>query len=303
MNNFLANMITPQFGYSIIRVTTPLLLPALGVAISELSGAANIALEGIMLLAAFFGVVLSAYTGSLVLAFIGGILAGVLVGTLLGFFHLRLKANIILSAIALNMFASGITIFLLYLLTGDKGNSNSLKSLTFPEIHIPLLKSIPVVGEILSGHNLITYLTIVAVLFYWVLVYKTPLGLRIRATGQNPHAAQSVGINVNRIKLYALMLSGLFGALGGLYLSMGYVSWFSRDMTAGRGFIAIAASTLGNLTPLGIFLSSLLFGFVNAISIFISSLNIPSEIIQSIPYVVTVLALTLFSIRKKKAKL
>src|SRR5690554_887723 len=145
MNNFLANMITPQFGYSIIRVTTPLLLPALGVAISELSGAANIALEGIMLLAAFFGVVLSAYTGSLLLAFIGGILAGVLVGTLLGFFHLRLKANIILSAIALNMFASGITIFLLYLLTGDKGNSNSLKSLTFPEIHIPLLKSIPVV--------------------------------------------------------------------------------------------------------------------------------------------------------------
>lgn len=303
MNNFLANMITPQFGYSIIRVMTPLLLPALGAAISELSGAANIALEGIMLLAALFGVVVSAYTGSLLLAFIGGILAGVLVGTLLGFFHLRLKANIILSAIALNMFASGITIFLLYLLTGDKGNSSSLKSLTFPEIHIPILKSIPILGEILSGHNLITYLTIVAVLFYWILVYKTPLGLRIRATGQNPHAAQSVGINVNRIKLYALMLSGLFGALGGLYLSMGYVSWFSKDMTAGRGFIAIAASTLGNLTPLGIFLSSLLFGFVNAISIFISSLNIPSEIIQSIPYVVTVLALTLFSIRKKKAKL
>jgi simple sugar transport system permease protein len=92
----------------------------------------------------------------------------------------------------------------------------------------------------------------------------------------------------------------MFGALGGMYLSMGYVSWFSRDMTAGRGFIAIAASTLGNLTPLGIFLSSLLFGFVNAVSIYISSLNIPSEIIQSIPYVMTVLALTFFSMRKKR---
>ncbi|MDD3366997.1 MAG: ABC transporter permease [Sphaerochaetaceae bacterium] len=300
MNQFFGNILTPQFGYSVIRVTTPLLLPALGVAISELSGAANIALEGIMLIAAFTGVVVSAYTGSLWLAFIAGIAAGVLVGALLGFFHLRLKADIILSAIALNMFASGITIFLLFLLTGDKGSSNSLQSLIFPEFKIPLLHAIPVIGEIFSGHNLLTYLSVVAIFFYWILVKKTPLGLRIRAVGQNPHAAESVGINVNKIRLYALMLSGMFGALGGMYLSMGYVSWFSRDMTAGRGFIAIAASTLGNLTPLGIFLSSLLFGFVNAVSIYISSLNIPSEIIQSIPYVMTVLALTFFSMRKKR---
>ena len=303
MNQFFSNILTPQFGYSVIRVTTPLLLPALGVAISELAGAANIALEGIMLIAAFTGVVVSAYTGSLWLAFFAGIAAGVLIGSLLGFFHLRLKANIILSAIALNMFASGITIFLLFLFTGDKGSSNSLRSMIFPEIHIPLLRSIPVIGEIFSGHNLITYLAILAVTLYWIIVHKTPLGLRIRAVGQNPHAAESVGIKVNKIRLYALMLSGMFGAMAGLYLSMGYVSWFSRDMTAGRGFIAIAASTLGNLTPIGIFFSSLLFGFVNAISIYISSLNIPSEIIQSIPYVMTVLALTFFSIKKKAQKL
>lgn len=303
MNQFFENIITPQFGYSVIRVTTPLLLPALGVAISELSGAANIALEGIMLIAAFTGVVVSAYTGSLWIAFLAGIAAGVLVGALLAFFHLRLKADIILSAIALNMFASGITIFLLYIFTGDKGSSNSLQSLVFPEISIPIINSIPIIGEIFSGHNLITYLSILAVLLYWVIVHKTPLGLRIRAVGQNPNAAESVGINVNKIRLFALMLSGMFGALAGMYLSMGYVSWFSRDMTAGRGFIAIAASTLGNLTPIGIFVSSLLFGFVNAISIYISSLNIPSEIIQSIPYVMTVLALTIFSMRKKQQTL
>jgi len=299
MNQFFDNILTPQFGYSVIRVTTPLLLPALGVAISELSGAANIALEGIMLIAAFTGVVVSAYTGSLWIAFFAGVASGVLVGALLGFFHLRLKANIILSAIALNMFASGITIFLLFLLTGDKGSSNSLQSLVFPEINLPIIESIPIIGEILSGHNLLTYLSILALLLFWIIVKKTPLGLRLRAVGQNPDAAKSVGINVNKIRLYALMLSGLFGSIGGMYLSMGYVSWFSRDMTAGRGFIAIAASTLGNLTPLGILLSSVLFGFVNAISIYISSLNIPSEIIQSIPYVMTVLALTFFSMRKK----
>ncbi len=299
MNQFFENILTPQFGYSVIRVTTPLLLPALGVAISELAGAPNIALEGIMLIAAFTGVVVSAYTGSLWIAFLAGVASGVLVGALLGFFHLRLKANIILSAIALNMFASGITVFLLFLITGDKGSSNSLQSLVFPEINLPIIVSIPIIGEIFSGHNLLTYFSILALLLFWIIVKKTPLGLRIRAVGQNPNAAKSVGINVNKIRLYALMLSGLFGSIAGMYLSMGYVSWFSRDMTAGRGFIAIAASTLGNLSPLGILLSSFLFGFVNAISIYISSLNIPSEIIQSIPYIMTVLALTFFSMRKK----
>lgn len=299
MNQFFENILTPQFGYSVIRVTTPLLLPALGVAISELSGAANIALEGIMLLAAFTGVVVSAYTGSLWIAFFAGVASGVLVGALLGFFHLRLQANIILSAIAINMFASGITIFLLFLITGDKGSSNSLQSLVFPEINLPIIASIPIIGEIFSGHNLLTYFSVLALILFWIIVKKTPLGLRIRAVGQNPNAAKSVGINVNKIRLYALMLSGFFGSIAGMYLSMGYVSWFSRDMTAGRGFIAIAASTLGNLTPLGILLSSVLFGFVNAISIYISSLNIPSEIIQSIPYIMTVLALTFFSMRKK----
>lgn len=120
--------------------------------------------------------------------------------------------------------------------------------------------------------------------------------------GQNPHAAESVGINVNRIKFYALLLSGLFGAFGGLYLSMGYVSWFSRDMTAGRGFIAIAASTLGGNMPLGMLWASLLFGFVNSIAIYIASLDIPSELIQMIPYLITVIALAVFSIKTQMKK-
>jgi simple sugar transport system permease protein len=120
--------------------------------------------------------------------------------------------------------------------------------------------------------------------------------------GQNPDAAESVGINVNRIKMYALMLSGFFGALGGLYLSMGYVSWFARDMTAGRGFIAIAAATLGGYLPLGTLLASMLFGFVNAIAIYISSIDVPSVLIQMIPYLVTLVALTVFSIRASRKK-
>jgi simple sugar transport system permease protein len=133
-------------------------------------------------------------------------------------------------------------------------------------------------------------------------MFKTPLGLRIRAVGQNPDAAESVGINVNRTKMYALMISGVLAALGGLYLSMGYVSWFSRDMTAGRGFIAIAAATLGGMMPVGILVSSLFFALISAISIYIASLNIPSELIQLIPYLVTVVALAVFASRAGKKK-
>ncbi len=302
MNPLLKSIFSTGFGFAILRVMTPILLPALGVAISELAGSVNIALEGIMLMSAFFGVIVSAFTGSLFLALLAGLAAGVITGAILAYFHLKLKADIILAAIALNMFASGFTIFMLYLMTGDKGSTSSLKSLVFPEIQIPILKSIPVLGPIFSGHNIMTYIALLAVPFFYVLVFKTPLGLRIRAVGQNPHAAESVGINVNRIKFYALLLSGLFGAFGGLYLSMGYVSWFSRDMTAGRGFIAIAASTLGGNMPLGMLWSSLLFGFVNSIAIYIASLDIPSELIQMIPYLITVIALGVFSMKTQMKK-
>jgi len=302
MNPLLSSIFSTGFAFAILRVMTPLLFPALGVAVSELAGSVNIALEGIMLISAFFGVIVSAFTGSLILALVAGLSAGILMGTILAYFHLKLKADIILGAIALNMFAIGIAIFLLFLITGDKGSTSSLPSLVFPEIDIPLLKSIPILGEIFSGHNILTYVALLFVPLFYVLMFKTPLGLRIRAVGQNPQAAESVGINVNRIKFYALMLSGFFGALGGLYLSMGYVSWFSRDMTAGRGFIAIAAATLGGNMPVGILLSSLLFGFVNSLAIYLASLKVPSDLIQMIPYLVTLIALAVFAIRAERLK-
>lgn len=210
-----------------------------------------------------------------------------------------------LIAIALNMFASGITIFFLYIIAHDKWTSGSLTSLVFPSIEIPLIKSIPIIGPILSGHNILTYFAFISVIAFYYIIYKTPIGLRIRSVGQNPDGAESVGINVNNIKMYSLLLSGFFGSLGGLYLSMGYVSWFSRDMTAGRGFIAIAAASLGGNMPMGKFLGSLLFGIVNAIAIFIATLKILSEFIQSLPYITTVIVLAVYSIQEsiKKEKL
>jgi len=302
MNPVLRSILSTSFLFSIIRVTTPILFPALGVAITALSGSLNIALEGIMLVAAFTGVVVSAFTNNLLLALLFGILSGVGIAALLGYFHLKLKADIIIAGIALNLFASGITVFLLYIFAHDKGVSSSLKSLVFPNVQISLFKKIPILNSTLNGQNILVYVSFLAVIAYYIIIYYTPLGLRIRAVGQNPDAASSVGINVARTKMYALLLSGLFGAFGGLYLSMGYVSWFARDMTAGRGFIAIAASSIGGNLPLGTFLGSLLFGIAYALTNFLASINVPSEIIQSIPYIVTVVVLTIYSAQTSKKK-
>ena len=302
MNPLLKSIFSTEFGFAIFRVTTPLLLPALGVAISGLSGAVNIALEGIMLVSACTGVLVSAFTHSLLLALLAGVAVGVGMAALLGYFHIKLKADIILAAIALNMFATGITIVFLFLTTGDKGSTSSLTSQVFPVLHIPLLKSIPVLGPILSGHNVLVYAALLAVLLYWLITFKTPLGLRIRAVGQNPDAARSVGINVNRTRLWALLLSGFFGALGGLYLCLGYVSWFGRNITAGRGWIAVAAASLGSNMPVGTFLSSLLFGVVNALANYLAPLAVPSEFIQMIPYLVAAVALAVYSARAMRRR-
>lgn len=302
MNPLLKSILSPQFVFAIIRVTTPLLFAAIGVAISALSGSINISLEGIMLVSAFFGVIISGFTGNLLLALIGGILSGVGMGALLGYFHLKLKANIIVAAIALNMFASGVTVFLLYIFAHDKGTSSSIASLVFPSLQIPIIKEIPILGEIISGHNVLTYFAMISVALFYYLTYKTSLGLRIRAVGQNPDAAESVGVNITKIKFYSLLLSGFFGSLGGLYLSMGYVSWFSRDMIAGRGFIAIAASALGGHLPLGVFFGGFFFGIINTLSIYVSTLNIPSEFIQAFPYFVTVVVLAIYSIKLSRKK-
>lgn len=302
MSPLLKSILSPSFGFAILRVMTPILFASIGVAFSALAGSINISLEGTMLISAFFGVIVSAFTKSLFLGFLAGILSGIGLASILSYFHLKLKADIILAAIALNMFASGFTIFLLYIFAKDKGTSSSLRSLVFPSINIPILKNIPILGEIFSGHNILTYLALVSVLIFFIIIFKTPLGLRIRAVGQNPDAASSVGINVKKIKFYALLLSGIFGSLGGLYLSMGYVSWFARDMTAGRGFIAIAASNLGAHLPLGVFLASILFGILNTIAIYLASLQVPSEFIQMIPYIATIVTLTIYSIQASRKK-
>lgn len=306
MNSLFDVIFTTDFAFSVLRVTTPILFAALGALISNRAGIINIGMEGIMLVAALAGVIISSYTHSAWVGLLGAVLSGTLIAGILAFFTLKFKTHIILGGVAINMFASGGTVFILYLLSGDKGSSTSLASKVLPSVQIPLLKDIPVLGPILSGHHILTYVSILAVFVVYYLLNRTPLGLRIRSVGENPHAAQSVGVSVVKIQYMALLLSGFFAYLGGAYMSMGYLSLFTRDMIAGRGWIAIAAESMGRSTTVGTALTSLLFGTADALSNALQVLKIPAELIATLPYVATVIGLVIYAVsetRKKNKKL
>ncbi|MDF9844298.1 MULTISPECIES: ABC transporter permease [unclassified Paenibacillus] len=302
MNSLLNVIFTTDFAFSLLRVTTPILFAALGALISNRAGIINIGMEGIMLVSALAGVIVSAYTQSAWVGLIGAVISGTLIAGILAFFTLKFKTHIILGGVAINMFASGGTVFILYLLSGDKGSSTSLASKVLPSVQIPLIQDIPVLGPILSGHHILTYVSILAVLAVYYLLNRTPLGLRIRSVGENPHAAQSVGVSVVKIQYTALLLSGFFASLGGAYMSMGYLSLFTRDMIAGRGWIAIAAESMGRSTTIGTALTSLLFGAADALSNALQVLKIPAELIATLPYVATVIGLLIYAVSETRKK-
>ncbi len=296
----LRGIFSALFVASVLRISTPLILPALGGLISDLAGVINIALEGIMLVAAFTGVVVSAYTQNVWLGVLAGLAVGTLFSLILALFHLYLKTDIILAGIALNIMAQGGTVFLLFTLTGDKGSSASLASGTVPRVVIPLLHDVPVLGTILSGHHIFTYLAFLLAVVVAVFLYRTPLGTHLRAVGENPEAAASVGINVVRVQTIAIGLSGLLASLGGLSLSMAYLSFFQNNMTAGRGFIALAAIFLGGRTPWGTLLAAVFFGFADALANQFGSLQVPPQWVQMIPYAATVIALVVYNVRRRR---
>lgn len=295
---FLTQEYIIAFVNSILRMSTPLIFCAMGALIADHAGTINMALEGIMLTASFTAVALSAATHSAWGGIVGAIAGGVFISLLLAYLHLFKDSDLIITGIALNTMASGGTIYLLFLLTGEKGTSRLLQSLTVPDVDIPLVRDIPVLGQILSGHNALTYLAVVCVGVTYILVFKSRLGLRIRAVGFNPNAAASVGISVRKVKMKALMLSGLFASLGGAFMSMGYLSYFAKDMMAGRGFIGISAATLAGGQCFGTLLAALGFGTANAAATTLSTLNLKADLVSMLPYLATVLGLVIVSANK-----
>ncbi len=314
-DNVIEGIFSAAFLFAILRVTTPILLPSLGALISEKAGVLNIGLEGMMLSSAFTGVVVSAYaqdwfgaeTGVAVGPWLG-LLLGVCVSLLLSFvlalFHLDLNGDLFLSGIALNIFGSSATVAIMFELTGDRGNTSTLASLQMPFIQLPeFINDIPLIGSFIYGvfdnQSVMTWIAFIAVFIVAYVLYRMPFGMHLRAVGENPEAAASVGINVKRIRYLALMISGFFAGLGGIHMGMGYLQLFQRDMTNGRGFIALVTPSLGGGTPAGTMVASLVFGFFDALGIRIGSLEIPSQLPQSIPYFATVLALVIYALQRR----
>ncbi len=301
----LQSLLSPDFFNAILRATTPILFAALASSVASKSGITNMALEGIMLFSALFGVIFSAMTGNFAAGLLLTMVAGGAIGLLLAFFVLNLKTDEILAAIAINLMATGGTVLLMLAVSGDRGSSTSIANVSAPKVVIPLIDQIPFVGQILSGQNLMTYLSILAVVVMHLFLYKTPLGLKIRAVGENKNAAESVGISSRKIQYIALMISGVLASMGGFCLSGGYMNMFTKDMSAGKGYIALAASAMGGDTPIGGFLVSLLFGAAQALANMMQLTDIPHELIQMVPYLTTLVGLGIYSYAglKKRQKL
>lgn len=302
MANIIDLIFSAEFISSVFRVTTPILFATMAVLLSDRAGVLNISIEGTMLFAALMGVVGSAYTQSAWLGLLIAILSGILYAGILSFFHLKLKTDIILTGIALNLMASGLTVSILYILTGDKGVSTALPSKVLPNVNIPLIEDIPYIGTILSGQNVLTYLSIIVLIILSIFLKYTRTGTHIRAVGEFPTAVETAGISVVKTRLIALLVSGGIAGMGGAFMSMAYLSMFTKDMISGRGFIALAAEAMGRGVPILSLLSSLLFGFADALSSSLQLFNFPSELTRLVPYLLTIIALGIYVKREQRKK-
>jgi simple sugar transport system permease protein len=299
---------------SVLRAATPIIFAALGGLISDLAGAINVALEGLMLVAAFFAVIVSVYAGRWfpglppeLLPWIGciaGVASAMLMAALLAFFHLEWRGEIIVCGIALNLLAAGLTVFLLVTIVGDKGSTASLNSPALPLLHIPGFSSMPALdtllnGESRQGHHVLCYAALLAAFALAAFLERTQYGTWIRAVGENRAAALTAGIPVKRVQYVALILSGLFAGLGGVYLSMGYLTLFQAEMTSGRGFLALAAVFLGARSAWGTFAAALLFGASTVLATQLGALHIPTQLVYMLPPLITIIALVIAGSRRR----
>ena len=307
MSNVLTSILSAEFFFSIIRITSPILFATLGAVIVEKAGISNIGLEGIMMISALFGSLCAYWSSSWFVGLLAAMIVGVIVALVMSVFAFQLKTDIILVGIAINMIGSGGTIFLVKSITnmteGEALSSTTsliTSELQIPTIQIPLIHNIPVIGPVFSGHSLLTYVAFLLVFLTWVLLYKTSLGLNLRSVGENPNAASSVGVSVTRVRYTAMALSGLMAGLGGAFMSMSYAMGWSLNMVAGRGFIALAAQAMGSGEPFGAMLATIVFGFAQAFGIKLSSIGLDSNLSSPIPYIITIIGLVVFAIVKRK---
>lgn len=276
-----------------LRLATPLIFTSLGGVFSEKSGVVNIGLEGIMTAGAFFGVLGSYLTTSPIVGIIFGILGGVAFAALHAYLSIHLMADQVISGTGINVFAPALVSFLVFTFFGTPSQTANVMSLPYPTA---FFARIPIIGVVLKELNWFVWLAIILVFVSHYVLYKTPIGLRIRSVGEHPKAADTLGVSVYGIRYLSVILSGVLGGLGGATLSIGIMDLYRENMVSGRGFIALAAMIFGNWKPKNAMLACLLFGFAQALEIYAKTFGwrIPGEFFAAFPYLLTMFVLAGF---------
>ena len=276
---------------STLQFAALLLLPALGGVISERSGVVNIAMEGMMLTGAYAAVMTDLATHNVIAGVIGAMIAGGLMALVHAIVSINFKANQIVSGIAINIAALGLTNYLLFIQTGGQGVPSLKDALRLPNLAWGPLANIPFIGRVLFQQNIIFYVAVLILLGIQFLLFRTNIGLRIRAVGEHPQAADTAGVNVRLIRYLCVIGSGLLSGLAGAYLALGIAGIFNSNMTAGFGFIALAAMIFGKYTPWGTTGACIIFGLGQALSVRMQDSGISASLLSTLPYILTIIAL------------
>ncbi|MFN8109238.1 MAG: hypothetical protein U0Y82_05235 [Thermoleophilia bacterium] len=289
MDNLNSVVVWSALTASMLRYATPLIFTSLGGLFSERSGVVNIGLEGMMLTGAFFGILGAQRSGSWVVGVLAAILAGAVMALIHAVISIHLRADQIVSGTAINFLASGVTGYLFIQLYGPEGTPADIPGI--PTVHLGFIKGVPYFGDAFGDLNLMIWVAFALVIAVYFVVFRTPFGLRLRAVGEHPRAAETLGLSVYGTRYTGVLISGVLAALGGAFLSIGFENSFNENMTGGAGFIALAALIFGNWHPRGAFLASLLFGFSSAVA---DRLPVYSDsaavLFTTVPYILTLIA-------------
>jgi simple sugar transport system permease protein len=279
---------------------TPILLAAIGGTFTYYAGIFNIAMEGMMLVGAFCAVLGSFFLHSWFLGILCAVAGALVMAGIFVLFAVRLHTDEFLTGIALNLFAVGLTTFLLRDIFHVKGAFTDAGIRAIPAVKLPLIDGIPFLGRLLSGYNAIVYVALLATVLSAFVIFRTRFGLRLRGAGYNAACLSSSGVPASTIRIWSLIVCAVCCGLAGAYLSLGYVRLFSENMSAGRGWISLTAVILVSGNPWGIAVISLLFGFFDGLTVFLQGSRIPTQFTAMIPYIATLVSLYLYSVRKRR---
>lgn len=296
----MGNIFTVGLFRQMLRSATPVALAAMGGLMTEHAGIMNIGMDGMILMGAFTAVAVSILSGSALAGTLAAILVGILVGLFFALFVVKFKSDEFIIGTALNIFAGGLTTFLLWAMFDVRGTVRTEHGL--PTVDLGILERIPFLGPILSGNSLFIYLTVLLVFAMWALVYKTPLGFWIRAAGEHPATLRTAGISPERMKWLSSTLCGAFCGLAGAQLALGNVTMFSEGMSNSRGYVAFACVIFGGANPRKVYLAALMFGFFDALGYRLQEYNISANLTSMIPYVITVCMMVYVVVRSNRKK-